>query len=64
MRACTRGSKVRLTPDGGCGKRAYTSRAKARKAAKLARHIGLRPYKCPRCGAWHLTSHEIHGAKK
>jgi hypothetical protein len=52
----------------GCSKRAFASRAEAREhvrhTAKTARSYDgsagnsrkLRPYLCPLCGLWHLTS--------
>jgi hypothetical protein len=47
----------------GRAKTAYSSRAKARKAARLLRGgsqpemtgKALWPYECPKCGAWHLS---------
>jgi hypothetical protein len=46
-------------PADECGKRGYPTKADVKKAAKEgARHgfYGLRPYRCPRCHRWHLTS--------
>lgn len=45
-------------PNGG--KTCYPSPAKARKYARKSHHLGaghpvLSHYKCPSCGAWHLT---------
>lgn len=38
---------------GGCGKAAYTERSGAKKAArKYGGH--LRPYRCEKCGQWHV----------
>ena len=41
-----------------CGKTAYTSEKMARNQAKWIEHKGkiLRPYHCPICFLWHLTS--------
>lgn len=37
-------------------KRSYPSDAEARTAAALAAGLDLRPYRCDRCRAFHLTS--------
>ena len=45
----------------GCGAKAsYPSRRDAEVGAACAErrfNMGLRSYKCPYCGQWHLTSH-------
>jgi hypothetical protein len=47
------------------GKSTYSSRSKAKHSAKFIKRVGkrrltdsaiLRPYRCPKCGWWHLTS--------
>lgn len=48
-----------------CKKIAYVSRADATRAAKAA--PGQRPYACPHCGQFHLSSksrREVKAAKK
>jgi hypothetical protein len=37
-------------------KRAYSAEPEARAAAVSAPSLDLRPYRCDRCRAWHLTS--------
>lgn len=41
-----------------CGKRAYTSQQMARHQSQWIERKGkvLRPYRCPLCFLWHLTS--------
>ncbi len=58
MKILKRGNTTRIVED-SCGKRGYKSKAKALKAHRTyyARVKGrMRPYKCPRCGLWHVTS--------
>jgi hypothetical protein len=50
---------------GLCGKTCYVSETSARKCAKLIKKRGantsfLRPYFCPQCKAWHITSRKNH----
>ena len=55
----------------GLRKAVYHSAAKARRAARLLRGgskpelagLAWSPYRCRRCGAWHLTTLEQHDQK-
>jgi hypothetical protein len=54
-----------MTVVGGCpsGKRSFSSKAEAhREAKKVRRHrsVRLRPYDCPLCAWWHLTSQKLN----
>lgn len=52
-----RGPNKRIVVRGSCDKMVYPSKAKAKKKACRGRKKGrLEPYKCYRCGEWHLTT--------
>lgn len=61
-------SKRNIPTTGKCGKSCYPSEVKARKAANRIKSHGantsfLRPYFCPTCKAWHMTSSRNVAAK-
>lgn len=47
------------------GKHAFASRREARRRLRSRRgqlgFTAVREYRCPRCGAWHLTSQQPRG---
>ncbi len=52
---------------GPCGKNCYSSQSKTRKAGNIRKLLGantsfFRPYFCPDCKAWHLTSTKNPGS--
>lgn len=54
------GKRARRNPENDCGDKV----AMSRKAAMGMRDRGLRPYKCPFCGDWHVTGEFFSQSRK